>query len=103
MLDETLATCRQIADGLGSQAGASQAWEDSITDIVDKFGEIGGTFFFKTMLAVPTTRACQRDAAALLELRNAGDWAGFGPGVERLIGSAQSLIERAGMKGTTLT
>jgi hypothetical protein len=103
MLEEAVATCRQIADGLASQAGASQAWEDSMTEIVEKFDEVSGTFFFKTMPSVPVTRGCLRDAAALLELRKEGDWAACGPATETLIASAQTLIEKAGMKGTVLT
>ena len=103
MLEEAVAICRQIAEGLASQAGASQSWEDSVTEIVEKFDEVSGTFFFKTMPSIPVTRGCLRDAAALLELRNHGDWAAFGPANETLIASAQTLIEKAGMKGTVLT
>ncbi len=103
MLDEAVATCKRIAAGLGSEAGASQAWENSVTEIVEKFDEVSGTFFFKTMPSVPATRACLKDAAALLELRNQGDWTAFGPATETLIASSQTLIEKAGMKGTVLT
>jgi hypothetical protein len=103
LLDETVDACRQIADDLASQDGASQAWEDSVTEIVEKFDDVSGTFFFKTMPSVPATRTCLRDATAVLELRNQGDWAAFGPATETLIASAQTLIEKAGMKGTVLT
>ena len=100
MLDETIHTCEKIADGLGTQ---NQAWEDSVTEIVAKFGDVSGTFFFKTMPSIPVTRACGRDATALLEMREQNDWDGFGSGIETLIQSAQNVIEKAGMKGTTLT
>ncbi len=100
MLDETINTCEKIADGLGAQ---NQAWEDSVTEIVAKFGDVSGTFFFKTMPSIPVTRACSRDAEALLALRENSDWDSFGPGMQRLISSAQNVIEKAGMKGTTLT
>jgi hypothetical protein len=100
MLDESIALCNQIADGLGAQ---NPAWENSITEIVEKFNEISGTFFFKTMPAIPATRATLRDANALLETKQAGDWAKFGTDIATLIASSQSLIEKAGMKGTTLT
>ena len=100
MLDEAIAACEQVADGLGSQ---NQAWEDSVTEIAGKFGEVSGTFFFKTMPSIPPTRTCSRDATALLELRKKDDWDGFGPALEQFIKSAQSVIEKAGMKGTTLT
>ena len=56
MLDEAIATCEQIADGLGAQ---NQAWEDSVTEIVEKFGEVSDTFFFKTMPSIPVTRKLQ--------------------------------------------
>ncbi len=100
MLDSAIATCEKIADGLAAQ---NQDWENSVTEIVDKFGEVGGTFFFKTMPSIPATRASMRDAEAALELKEDGDWEKFGPALTQLIGGAQSLIEKAGMKGTTLT
>ena len=100
MLDEAIVACEQIADGLGTQ---NQAWEDSVTEIVGKFGEVSGTFFFKTMPSIPPTKTCSRDATALLELRKKDDWNSFGLALEQLIKSAQSVIEKAGMKGTTLT
>ena len=100
MLDEAIATCRQIADGLGAQ---NQAWEDSVTEIVEKFGEVSDTFFFKTMPSIPVTRSCNRDATAALELKSARDWDSFGPALEQLIASAQNVIDKAGMRGTTLT
>ncbi len=100
MLDETIATCKSIADGLGIQ---NQDWENSVVEIVEKFEEVSGTFFFKTMPSVPTTRTAMRDAASALELKNVGDWDGMSTAVETLIASSQNLIEKAGMKGTTLT
>ncbi len=100
MLDSTIAACQQIADGLGSQ---DPAWEGSITEIVERFNEVSGTFFFKTIPSVPATRTTMRNASALLELRENKDWDNFGPALEQLIKSAQDLIEQAGMKGTTLT
>ena len=100
LLDESIASCKQIAEGLGAQ---NEAWETSLAEIVEKFGEISGTFFFKTMPSVPATRGAVRDAAAVLELRQSGDWSNFGPALDKLIASAQNVIEKAGMKGTTLT
>lgn len=100
MLDDSIAVCGQIADGLGSQ---NQAWEASVVEIVESFNEINGTFFFKTMPSIPATRGTMRDAHALLELRKSEEWDNFGPALETLIKSSQSLIEKAGMKGTTLT
>ncbi len=100
MLDETIAFCEKIADGLGAR---NRAWGESITEIVAKFDEVSGTFFFKTMPSIPVTRACGRDAQDLLALRDKDDWDSFGPGMQRLITSAQNVIEKAGMKGTTLT
>jgi len=44
MLDETIATCKSIADGLLEQ---NQAWENSIVEIVEKFEEVSETFFFQ--------------------------------------------------------
>ena len=102
-LEETTAACREIAEGLGSADGASQAWEDSIAEIVEKFDKVSGTFFFKTMPSVPATRTCHRDASALLELRRGEQWNDFGPALTEMIKGAQTLIEKAGMKGTTLT
>lgn len=100
MLDEAVATCWRIADGLGAQ---SQAWEDSITEIVEKFDEVSDTFFFKTMPSIPVTRNCNRAASAALELKSAQDWDSFGPALEELIANAQNVIDKAGMRGTTLT
>lgn len=100
MLDVSISTCQEIADGLGAR---NAAWETSVVEIVDKFSEVGGTFFFQTMPSVPPTRTAMRDADALLELKHSGDWDAFGPQLEKLIASAQSVIEGAGMKGTTLT
>ncbi len=100
MLEQSIATCEQIADGLGSQ---DAAWETSVVEIVEKLGELRGTFFFQTMPSVPPTRTAMRDADALLGLKGQGDWDGFGPALTKLIVSAQDVIEKAGMKGTTLT
>ena len=100
MLDDAIITCRQIADGLGAQ---NQAWETSVVEIVEKFGEVSDTFFFKTMPSIPVTRNCNRDAAAALALKSAQDWDAFGPALEQLIASAQDVIDKAGMRGTTLT
>lgn len=100
MLDETIAINQQIADGLAAQ---NQAWETSIVEILEKYDEISNTFFFKTMPSIPATRAALRDSQALLELKQGSDWDGFGSGIEKVIKSAQDLIEKAGMKGTTLT
>ena len=100
LLDESIANCEKIVDGLGAQ---DQGWESSITEIIEKFGEISGTFFFKTMPSVPATRTVQRGSAACLEVRQSEDWDKFGPAIESLIANSQSLIEKAGMKGVTLT
>ena len=100
MLDETISTCKSIADGLGTQ---NQDWENSVVEIVEKFEEVSETFFFKTMPSVPVTRTAMRDAALALELKNANDWDGMTAAVETLIASSQNLIEKAGMKGTPLT
>jgi len=100
MLDEAISTCESIAVGLGAQ---NQGWEDSVAEIVEKFGEISGTFFFKTIPSIPPTRTCNRDALVVLELRRNKDWVGFDSALGHLIKSAQAVIEKAGMKGTTLT
>ena len=100
MLDETISTCKSIADGLGTQ---NQDWENSVIEIVEKFQEVSGTFFFKTMPSVPVTRTAMRDAASALELKKASDWDGMTTAVEILLASSQNLIEKACMKGTTLT
>ena len=100
MLEQSISTCQQIADGLGDQ---NSDWETSVAEIVDKFGEVSGTFFFQTMPSVPPTRTAMRDADAALNHKNGGDWDAFGPALTKLIGSAQDVIEQAGMKGTTLT
>ncbi len=103
LLDETTTACREIADGLGSENGASQGWKESVVEIAEKFDKLNGTFFFKTMPSIPVARACQRDATALLDLREGEQWAEFGPALVQLLKSAQTLIEKAGMKGVTLT
>ena len=55
------------------------------------------------MPSVPPTRSAMRDSASLLELKEGGNWNDFAPALETLIVSAQNVIEKAGMKGTTLT
>jgi hypothetical protein len=100
MLDESIAVCNQVADGLGAR---NPAWETSVVEIVEKFSEVSGTFFFKTMPSIPATRNTLRDANALLETKKSGDWDAFGKQIEALITSAQNVIEKAGMRGTTLT
>ena len=100
MLEESITNCKSIADGLGS---VNEAWETSINEILVKFDEISGTFFFKTMPSVPTTRAAVKDSASALDLKTNEDWDGFGPAIEQLIKTCQNVIEKAGMKGVTLT
>ena len=102
-LGETTANCKEIADGLGADEHASQAWEDSLTEIVEKLEEVSGSFFFKTLPSIPVTRTCSRESTALLEMRRNGKWDEFAPALEQLIRSAQDLIDKAGMRGTTLT
>ena len=100
MLEESITNCKTIVEGLGS---VNEGWGTSIDEILGKFDEISGTFFFKTMPSVPTTKAVMRDSASAMELKSGEDWDGFGPAIEQLIKSSQNLIEKAGMKGVTLT
>jgi len=100
MLKEAIESCRQIADGLGPQ---NVAWETSVVEIIEKFEDISDTFFFKTMPSVPVTRTAMREAESLLALKNEGDWKAFGIALDTMISNAQDVIEKAGMKGTTLT
>ena len=72
-------------------------------ELVEKFEEISNTFFFQTMPSIPPTRTAMREAASLLEVKLSGDWATFETQIVTLISSAQTVIEKAGMKGTTLT
>ena len=55
------------------------------------------------MPSVPVTRTAMRAAASLLDLKNEGDWKGFEASLDSMISTAQDVIEKAGMKGTTLT
>ncbi|MCH9039319.1 MAG: hypothetical protein IIC23_07985 [Chloroflexi bacterium] len=100
MLEESITNCQSIVDGLSS---VNEAWKASINEILGKFDEISGTFFFKTMPSVPATRTVMRDSTSALELKTSEDWDGFGPAIEQLIKSSQNVIEKAGMKGVTLT
>jgi hypothetical protein len=100
MLEESITNCKGIVDGLGS---VNEGWETSINEILAKFDEISGTFFFKTMPSVPTSRTALRDSASALELKTSEDWDAFGPAIEQLIKTCQTVIEKAGMKGVTLT
>ena len=100
MLDETINTCKEIADGLEIQ---NSDWQVSIVEIVEKFEEISETFFFKTMPSIPPTRTAMRESLSLLELKRSEDWDDFATSLVALIASAQNVIEKAGMKGTTLT
>ena len=58
MLDETINTCKEIAEGLEMQ---NSDWQVSIVEIVEKFEEISETFFFKTMPSIPPTRTAMRE------------------------------------------
>ena len=100
MLDETINTCKEIAEGLEMQ---NSDWQVSIVEIVEKFEEISETFFFKTMPSIPPTRTAMRESSSLLELKRSEDWDDFATCLVALISSAQNVIEKAGMKGTTLT
>ncbi|MCI0791360.1 MAG: hypothetical protein J4O02_06270 [Chloroflexi bacterium] len=100
MLEESITNCQSIVDGLSS---VNEGWKASINEILGKFDEISGTFFFKTMPSVPATRTVMRDSTSALELKTSEDWDGFGPAIEQLIKSSQNVIEKAGMKGVTLT
>ncbi|MCH2309731.1 MAG: hypothetical protein MK345_01525 [SAR202 cluster bacterium] len=100
MLEDTISSCREISQDLASQ---NESWAKSIDEIVEKFEEISNTFFFQTMPSVPPTRTAMREAATLLEAKTSGDWASFETQISTLISSAQTVIEKAGMKGTTLT
>ena len=100
MLEDSISTCKKIAEGLNLQ---NSDWENSVVEIVEKFEEVSDTFFFKTMPSVPVTRTAMRAAASLLDLKNEGDWKGFEASLDSMISIAQDVIEKAGMKGTTLT
>ena len=100
MLDETINTCKEIAEGLEIQ---NSDWQVLIVEIVEKFEEISETFFFKTMPSIPPTRTAMRESSSLLELKRTEDWDDFATSLVTLISSAQNVIEKAGMKGTTLT
>ena len=103
ILQETIGSCRAMAEALGSADGASAEGRPSIAGIGDRLTVLSSSFFFKTMPSVPATRACQRDAAALRELIGRGEWSGFPRALEKLEGSVQALAQKAGMKGTSLT
>ena len=47
LLEETTADCREIAQGLGSANGGFQAWEDSVTEIVEKFEKVSGNLLLQ--------------------------------------------------------
>ena len=100
LLEESITNCQQIAADLGT---VNATWETSIVEILEKFDEISDTFFFKTMPSVPAARAVVRESESALALRQSEDWDSFGTAIETLISSSQNLIEKAGMKGVTLT
>ena len=100
MLETTISTCKSISDGLSDQ---NEDWSNSIVEIVEKFEEISDTFFFKTMPSIPSTRTVMRDSEALLNSKIALDWNSFKDLIDTLITNSQTVIEKAGMKGTTLT
>ena len=100
LLDSCVSNCQEISTGLEQQ---NADWQKSIIEIIGKFEEISSTFFFKTMPSVPTTRKVVRDTESLLELKNSKNWTEFATSLENLIASYQDLIEKAGMKGVTLT
>ena len=95
LLESCISNCQEISTGLD--------WQKSIVEIIGKFEEIGSTFFFKTMPSVPTTRKVLREAESLSVLKNTENWVDFASSLETFIASSQDLIEKAGMKGVTLT
>ena len=103
ILQETIETCKAVGEGLGSVEGASSDWESALAEIAERLDGIAGSFFFKTMPSIPASRACQRDAVSLAELRNGGDWSAFPQGLEKLRKSVETLAQKATMKGTVLT
>jgi hypothetical protein len=100
MLEESIELCNKISDGLATQ---NETWETSIVEIVTKFNDISNTFFFKTMPSVPATKKVLKEATDLLELKNSENWDSFSDAINSLISTPQTLIEKAGMKGTILT
>jgi len=100
LLESCISNCQEISTGLEQQ---NSDWQKSIAEIIGKFEEIGSTFFFKTMPSVPTTRKVLREAESLSALKNTENWVDFASSLETFIASSQDLIEKAGMKGVTLT
>jgi hypothetical protein len=100
LIESCISRCQEISAGLEQQ---NSDWQKSIVEIIGKFDEISSTFFFKTMPSVPTTRKVLREAESLSDLKNSDNWSAFAPALQTFIASSQDLIEKAGMKGVTLT
>lgn len=100
MLEITIEMCTGVVGALRDEDGV---WKGSITEIIEKFDAVSGTFFFKTMPSVPCTRQAMRDAETLSNIQAEGNLSEFDPALVELIESAQTVIEKAGMKGVTLT
>ena len=103
LLEETTTYCETIVAELTEGKTSSEEWISSLTEIIEKFEKVSGTFFFKTIPSLPPTKACHSKTSALLGLLNSKQWDEFGPALSEMIKSAQTLIEKAGMKGTILT
>ena len=103
LLQQTIQTCDSVVEGVGSSDGAPEKWKPAMADIAETLKGLTASFFFKTTPSVPATRTCQRDAAALKDLLDQGDWSGFAEALDRLRKSVKGLAEKASMKGTILT
>ena len=100
LLEETIDVSTKIVDNLDTH---NQDWANSVSEIIAKFEEVSGTFFFKTMPSFPATRSNLKDANEVLELKTKNDWTNFETALEKLIKSSQNVLDKAGMKGTMLT
>jgi hypothetical protein len=110
-LERIIDGCRRIASRLKESGGEGLSGE--LQSVEGMEGELEGLrekFFMKTVAAVPATRKCLQ---ALDEVSQAMDESGSGSegnsweALKKAIGSlmdaVEELVEKAGMRGITLT
>jgi len=110
-LDVILGSCRSVADAMEDLDEASLG--DALTALrgsVDPLEELKDKFFMNTVAAIPVTKVCvtgTEEASGALERfkadRSEGSLSELKRALSDLSGAVEELIDRAHMRGTTLT
>lgn len=112
-LERIIEGCRGVAHRLKETAGDpafSGAEMQAVEGLTGQLEGLRDKFFMKTVAAVPATRKClERVEKAHLAVDKCGDNVGDIPvgalkrAINELVEAAEELLEKAQMRGTTLT